>query len=121
MRNGLVFLDYALHFIHLAFISICIVGWMFEPTRIFHLWMVVLVGISWYGLGWFFEPGYCLLTDTQWRVKRKLGEQPHTDSYVKYMADKIPGLRVSQKITDSVTLYTYFGAVILALIVNFAL
>ena len=121
MKAGLVFMDYTLHVIHLSLMLVCITGWMFEPTRMFHLWVVILVGISWYGLGWFFEPGYCILTDTQWRVKRKLGQEPHTDSYVKYMADKIPGLRVSQKITDNLTLYTYLGAVVLSLGVNFAL
>ncbi|MDH5763488.1 MAG: DUF2784 domain-containing protein [Nitrospinota bacterium] len=118
MRVGLALMDYLLHAIHLGVIFICLAGWIFEPTRIVHLAVVVLVAISWFGLGYFFEYGYCFLTDTQWRVKRKLGQEPHTESYVKYVLDKITGLDIDLKITDNLTLYAYIAAVILSLVVN---
>ena len=94
---------------------------MFEPTRTLHLLVIVLVAISWFGLGKFFGYGYCLLTDTQWRVKRKLGQEPYTESYVKYVMDKVTGLNIDKKIIDSLMLYTYGGAVVLSLTVNFIL
>lgn len=121
MRTRLVLLDYMLHVVHLSLMSICIVGWMFEPTRVLHLLVIIGVTISWFGLGKFFGFGYCVLTDTQWRIKRKLGQEPYTESYVKYMLDKVTGLDIDKKITDRLTLYTYVAAVVLSLTVNFNL
>lgn len=121
MKARLVFVDYLLHMVHLSVMFVCAVGWMFEPTRILHLAVIILVAVSWFGLGKFFGYGYCVLTDTQWRVKRKLGQQPHTESYVKYVLDKVTGRDVNKKVTDQLILYTYVGAVILSLVVNFIL
>jgi len=121
MRARLVVADYLLHMVHLSVMFICLVGWMFEPTRILHFALIVLVAVSWFGLGKFFGYGYCVLTDTQWRVKRMLGQEPHTESYVKYVADKVTGRDIDIKITDRLILYSYVGAVILSLVVNFIL
>jgi len=121
MRTRLVMMDYMLHGVHLSLMSICILGWMFEPTRILHLLVIIAVAVSWFGLGKFFGYGYCVLTDTQWRVKRRLGQEPYTDSYVKYVLDKVSGLDIDKKITDRLTLYTYVVAVVLSLTVNFIL
>ena len=121
MRMRLVFMDYMLHLVHLSIMLICIVGWMFEPTRTLHLLVIVGVALSWFGLGKFFGYGYCLLTDTQWRVKRKLGQEPYTESYVKYVLDKVTGLDIDRKITNGLTLYTYIATVVLSLTVNFIL
>ena len=118
-RAGWVTIDYTLHVIHLSVMSICVVGWMFEPIRTLHLLVVVLVAVSWFGLGKFFGYGYCVLTDTQWRVKRKLGQEPYTESYVKYVLDKVTGLNIDKKLTYGLTLYTYAGAVIFSLVTNF--
>lgn len=121
MRAGWIIMNYTLHAVHLSIISICIVGWMFEPTHALHLLVIILVALSWFGLGQFFGYGYCVLTDTQWRIKRKLGQEPYTESYVKYVLDKVTGRDIDKKITDSLTLYTYLGAVVLSLVVNFIL
>lgn len=120
-KAGWIAMDYTLHVIHLSLMSICVVGWMFEPTRTLHLLVVVLVTVSWFGLGKFFGYGYCVLTDTQWRVKRKLGQEPYTESYVKYILDKVTGLNIDKKLTDGLTLYIYAGAVIFSLATNFIL
>ncbi|MDH5458373.1 MAG: DUF2784 family protein [Nitrospinota bacterium] len=121
MRARWVFMDYMLHMVHLSIMFICVVGWMFEPFHVLHLAVVILVALSWFGLGKFFGYGYCALTDAQWRIKRKLGQEPYTDSYVKYILDKVTGRDIDQKITDHLTLYTYVGAVVLSLAVNFIL
>jgi len=119
MRVRLILMNYMLHMVHLSIIFICVVGWMFEPTRIVHLIVIILVALSWFGLGKFFGYGYCALTDVQWRIKRKLGQEPYTESYVKYILDKVTGCDIDKKITDNLTLYTYVGAVVLSLAVNF--
>ena len=121
MRVGWIFMDYMMHVVHLGLMSICIAGWMFEPTHLAHLTAVILVAFSWGVLGRFFGNQYCILTDTHWRIKLKLGQTPHTDSYVKYVLDTVTGHSINRKITDNLILYTYLGAVMLSLIVNFLL
>ena len=121
MRAGLVVMDYLLHMVHLSIIFLCVAGWMFEPIRLLHLVIVVLIAVSWFGLGKFFGYGYCVLTDTQWRVKRKLGQEPRAESYVKHVLDKVTGRDIDKGITDRLTLYTYIGAVVLSLATNFLL
>lgn len=119
MRIGLKMMDLFLHVIHLALVVICLLGWMFEPTRVLHLVTVGLVAVSWLGLGMFRGWGYCLLTDTQWRIKKKLGQEPQTDSYIKYMLDKVMHRDINQEITDNLTLYLYIGVALLSVVVNF--
>lgn len=121
MRAGLMVMDYFLHLVHLTIIFLCVAGWMFEPMRLVHLIVVVLIAVSWFGLGKFFGYGYCVLTDTQWRVKRRLGQEPSAESYVKYILDKATGRDIDKKVTDCLTLYTYIGAVILSMATNFLL
>jgi hypothetical protein len=118
MKKGLIILDYLFHIVHLSVLLICILGWVYQPFRAFHQLVVALVAISWLGLGLKFGFRYCVLTDTQWRIKRRLGREPYTTSYVKYILDKITGSRIDKKVTDRVTLYTYACVVAITLVVD---
>ena len=120
MKVGLIALDYLLHFIHVAIMVVCIFGWMYEPLRPLHLIVMALVALSWFGLGLVFGIRYCILTDTQWRIKRHLGREPETRSYVKHMLEKITGRTIDHKITNRITLYTYGASVISTVVVNLA-
>jgi len=45
-----------------------------EKTRKANLILLLLTGLSWFGLGIFYGWGYCPLTDWHWKVLRELGE-----------------------------------------------
>jgi len=106
-------LDFCLHVIHITLILFFLFGWLFESTRSAHMVVALLMFVSWYGLGLFFEMGYCLITDLQWKVKRRLNEEPETKYYVKYMVDKITGLDSNPVFINRMSVSVFF--VVLAL------
>jgi hypothetical protein len=89
-----------------------------RETRPLHYVLSLLILFSWYGLGIFYGFGYCLITDIQWKIKRRLGQMPSTEYYIKYMIDKITGFNSRANIVNGVTTYTYLGILIIATILQ---
>ena len=114
--NTLKLLNISFHLIHLSIISFFLFGWLFETMRLPHLILSLLILLSWFGLGIFFGFGYCLVTDIQWRIKRRLKQEPATEFYVKYMIDKMTGLDTNPQFINGMTTYTYFGILIISII-----
>ena len=102
-RLGYEALNIALHLAHQSLIVFTIVGWAFCETRLLHLVMMALVGVSWLGFGLFHGLGYCLLTDLQWRLKERMGEERPTGGYMKFLADRLSGRDLNAKLIDAVT------------------
>jgi hypothetical protein len=96
------------HFIHLAVITFFLLGWLWDRTLTAHFVLSLLILISWCGLGMIYGFGYCLITDIQWKIKKRLGQKPDTEFYIKYMADKLTGLDTDPRIVDAITTYTFF-------------
>jgi len=89
---------------------------MLEITRFAHYILAILILVSWYGLGMIYGFGYCVITDTQWKIKKLLGQQPHTEYYIKYLMDKATGLDTNPNKINMVTTYTYFAILIISTI-----
>jgi hypothetical protein len=87
-----VFLDIFFFVFHASLILFILSGWVWPRTRPFHLFVITLTLLSWFGLGWFYGFGYCPSTDWHWRVKETLGETDLPDTYVKYYLDRLTGL-----------------------------
>jgi len=92
-RYVLLTLNLALHALHQILIVFSLAGWMFCETRLLNLIALLLILISWYGLGPIFKKsgirGYCLITDIQWGVREKLGLNCRNGGYTKYLADNL--------------------------------
>lgn len=112
-------LDLFFTLLHLVIIGFNLTGWLWEPTKKLHLYIIFLTAMSWFGLGIWFGLGYCPLTDWQWQVKEKLGERNLPGSFIKYFADKITGLDIRPVIIDSITFIAFVLALVLSLYVNF--
>jgi hypothetical protein len=67
----------------------------------------------WYGIG------YCPVTDWQWQIKNKLGEQDLPSSFIKYYADKISGKKISASLIDTVTATCFGIAALISVYLNF--
>jgi len=106
IQFGYAALNIALHLAHQGLIVFTLFGWTFCETRLLHLAAMVLVGVSWLGLGIFHGLGYCLLTDIQWRLKERMGEQRPAGGYMKLLADRISGRDLDAKLVDAVTYIT---------------
>jgi len=114
ISNGILrMLDFLFHVMHIFIILLFLFGWMLEITRFAHYILAILILVSWYGLGMIYGFGYCVITDTQWKIKKLLGQQPHTEYYIKYLMDKATGLDTNPNKINMVTTYTYFAILII--------
>ena len=118
MRRLFTVADWALYVVHTIVMFFCLLGWIPPGTRGAHLVAVALIGFSWAVLGWFKGFGYCLLTDLQWNVKRRLGRAIGHNSFVKYQLDQLTGFDIRPQTADRVAYLGLVVALIGAALVN---
>ena len=111
-------LDVLFTIVHLALIGFNLLGWIWPATRRLHLICVGVTAFSWLILGLWFGLGYCPITDWQWQIKEKLGEQHLPNSFIKYWADKISGQNISPSLVDTATAVLFGLAALLSIYVN---
>jgi hypothetical protein len=110
-------LDILLTLFHLVIIGFNLFGWIWKPKL--HLVLVLLTAGCWFILGIWFGWGYCPITDWEWQIKEKLGEQNLPNSFIKYYADKISGQSVDPSLIDTLTAVCFFIAAIITVYINF--
>lgn len=113
------FLDIFFLIFHTSLIIFNLFGWIWKKTRRANLYLLILTGASWTGLGLFFGMGYCPFTDWHFRVLEKLGRYDLPSSYIKYLADRITGMDFNQGLVNSLTLCFYLAALIISVIINY--
>lgn len=97
----LVALDYFLLALHTGLILFNLFGWVWRPTRPYHLACATLTLGSWIVLGFWFGLGYCPLTDWHWRVREALGDSDLPPSYLKFLLDRVTGLDANARLVDA--------------------
>ena len=115
----LVVLDFLLTILHFLIIGFNLFGWIIKQTRKLHFWFAMLTLACWTILGIWYGIGYCPITDWQWDIKTKLGEQNLPGSFIKYFADKITGANINSDLIDALTLGLFLIAIICSIRVNF--
>jgi hypothetical protein len=109
-----------LHMLHITIIVFCVVGWLLPSARPWHLMLCVLILASWFGLGLWKGWGYCLVTDMQWRLMRRLGEVSPPFGYVPMLWQRITGRSVNVQRVDQVTEWVFYFSMLASLWVNWA-
>ena len=104
---------------HLIIIGFNLSGWIWAKTRKLHFYCILLTAGSWLILGIWYGFGYCPITDWQWQIKERLGENNLPNSFVKYFADKLSGENISATLIDRLTAVFFFLAVLLSVYANF--
>lgn len=112
-------LDLFFTLLHLVVILFNLTGWIWPTTRRLHLYCILSTAASWLVLGVFYGIGYCPVTDWQWRVKERLGEDNLPNSFIKYMADKVTSSDIDSSLIDSLTAIFFFIAAGLSVYFNF--
>ena len=112
-------LDFTLRWAHFFIVGFCVLGWAHPDTRIYNLALVFLIALSWFGLGIFRGLGYCLVTDWQWRIKKRLGENLTTDSFVKYELDRLTGASLDEKRVNTFTQVGFYLSATLSVYANY--
>jgi hypothetical protein len=120
-KIALLMADRLLYLLHLWVMLFCLFGWMFPATRMANLVLNGLVAVSWFGLGILNGYGYCLITDVQWKIKKRLGETPRSDSFVKYFFDQITRRDLNIQTVNRATQVSFYVSALLSLTVNLAL
>lgn len=84
-----------------------------------HLLLIILIGLSWYGLGLHYGIGYCILTDWQWRVRKRLGCTPEHGSFVQLLLERASGLHLNPRQVKWFAYMAYWLSAGLSVYVNF--
>lgn len=113
--------DFFLRWVHIVIAVFCVVGWIHPETRVYNFGLIILIAISWFGLGYFRGYGYCLVTDVQWRIKHRLGEKLTTQSFIKYELDRLAGRELDEKRVNLFTQMSFYLSAIASVFTNFLL
>jgi hypothetical protein len=121
IQTMLFLLDWFLTVLHLAVVLFNLFGWIPRATRKAHLVSILLTAASWFLLGIWFGTGYCPLTDWQWQVKERLGEQNLSPNFIEYIAEKWTGHNFSETLVGTAIAVCFALAAVLSLYVNLVL
>lgn len=108
-----------LHITHLFVILFSLLGWILPQTRPWHLILQALISFSWFGLGSKKGWGYCLITDLQWKLKRSMNISMGSNSYIKWLIDKLFSTNISEPTANLITMVTFFLTTFLSLYLYF--
>lgn len=112
------FLDYFFLIFHGSLVLFVVIGWTWQRTRRLHLLVMVLIFLSWFGLGLFYGIGYCPSTDWHWRVKRARGETELPSSYVTYYLDQLTRKRWDHVLADRLIMIVGLSALTASIVLN---
>ncbi|NRA68207.1 MAG: DUF2784 family protein [Pseudobacteriovorax sp.] len=100
-------MDYSLHAFHCIFILFSIAGWAHPATHEYHLIVQGLVAVSWFGIGYFTYPGFCLLTKLHWLIREKRGLTNQTDSYIYWLIESFIAKGLNKQRIDRIIMLIY--------------
>jgi hypothetical protein len=104
------------HLLHSSIVLFSLTAWIFSPTRPYHIILGFSILFSWYVLGLFYYPGYCLFTDHHFRILRKMGVDPGCNSYIKYTLDHITPFRFEERRLNTVITRLFFCFLIVSIL-----
>jgi Protein of Unknown function (DUF2784) len=115
----LIILSLLFHIVHSGLILFNLIGWINPKTRKLHLIFVIIVFLSWVGLGLFYGLGYCPITDWHWHILLQMGVYDLPHSYVKYVFDAITGISSNAFLIDLATYILFLSSLALSIYFNF--
>lgn len=115
----LTLLDIFLTVFHLGIILFNLFGWIPAATRKANFITILLTAVSWFILGIWYGMGYCPVTEWQWQVKEKLGEDDLPSNFIEYIAEKWTGHDFNSGIVGMVIGVCFVLAAVASIYVNF--
>jgi hypothetical protein len=114
-------LDIFLTVFHVSIVLFNLFGWIPRATRKANVITILLTAASWFILGIWYGIGYCPVTEWQWQVKEKLGEQNLPSNFIEYIAEKWTGHDFDPGFVSIVIAVCFVLAVLASIYVNFLL
>jgi hypothetical protein len=118
-RFALLAADRGLYLLHLTTTTIIVFGWIPPATRMINWYLIVATFLSWLGLGLVFGFGFCLFTDIQSRIRRRLGIEEPMESFVKDVLDRITGRDLDPAHVEIGTQIVFYFSAAASFYVNF--
>lgn len=103
-------IDYFFFFFHSIFILFNVFGWIIPRWRFANLITLSLTAFSWFVLGIFYGLGYCPFTDWHWEVRRLLGYNDQSNSYIHFLILKILRINLPESLVYMATVIVFFTA-----------
>jgi Protein of Unknown function (DUF2784) len=119
-RFALLAADRGLYLLHLSTTTTIIFGWIPPATRMINWYLIVATFVSWLGLGLVFGFGFCLFTDIQSRIRRRLGAGEPMESFMKDVLDRVTGRDLNPVHVEIGTQIVFYFSAIASFYVNFA-
>lgn len=107
-----------LHGVHLSIIIFSVTGWMIPVLRPYHLLLCLLIAFSWFVLGARKGWGYCLVTDWQWKLMRRMGMTNLPSSYMPMLYRYVTGHEGDSRRIELATRWVFFFSLLASLVVN---
>jgi hypothetical protein len=111
-------LNFFFFLFHTSLILFNCLGWIFPKFRKWNLITLTLTALSWFVLGIWLGWGYCVCTDWHWSVRRELGYQDMSNSYLHFLILKFTGINFSEKLVDIITVIVFFSSFITSIWLN---
>jgi hypothetical protein len=111
-------LDYFFLVFHSGVVIFNLFGWIWRTTRRANLILLLLTGLSWFGLGLIYGIGFCPLTEWHWQTLAKLGERPEATSYMQYLAFRISGILPGAELVDNLTVLSFLFSLTCSILLN---
>lgn len=112
------FLDYFFFGFHTILILFNSFGWIVKKTRKWNLILLSATAFSWFVLGIWYGWGYCFCTDWHWMVRRQLGYDDMSQSYIHFFILKLTGINFSLPLVNTVTAVVFFTSFALSILLN---
>ena len=103
---------------HISLILFNLLAWIWARTRKWHLVSLLLIVLSWFGLGIFYGWGYCFITDWHWGVRRQIGLEVTSNSYIHFLILETTGVDLPETLVDQFTFIIFFILLFISLILN---
>lgn len=111
-------LDILFVLLHNLVILFNLLGWAWRPTRRANLVLLLLTGLSWFGLGIFYGWGYCPITDWHYQVLENLGETDLPYSYISYLLMRLFGWQTDPLWVDAAVVAAFLGSLVISVTLN---
>jgi hypothetical protein len=111
-------LDWFFLLFHSALVVFNMVGWAWRRTRKLNLLTLGLTAASWLLMARWYGLGYCVCTDWHWQVRRALGYEDQSSTYVQFLVERTLGFVPELTLTKYVSAAAFCIAGALSIALN---
>lgn len=114
----LAILDVAFFVFHTALILFNVLGWIPRKLRRWNLATLLATLFSWTIMGLWFGRGYCVCTDLHWRVRRAMGINETSDSYLVLLVRSLTGWDPPVPLVSGIAFWVFLFCILMSIGLN---